>query len=373
MEIMAANRQWATRPADERFTSLHALAAFTNFQKKNSKRTTLPNRDLTVVPSTTDQFDIAVSGPNGHPAQLSNWSFGQLCSLAGVPADYIKRSNLPGALAADNLNWGLHHHRKPESVNVLLRRNEDKAVTSAAFNGPDYGTVWNADISNTLVEHFDDGISGDWRVPGEFGKAVTVTKENTTIYASDRDMWVFLADEENRIEIPNRRDNKTGSLARGFYIGNSEVGASSLTLGMFLFDYVCCNRIIWGAQQFERIKIRHTASAPNRWLEEIKPLLNQLRNSPAAPIVDTIKAAQQQKLKTDVASFLETRFGTSAAIIKAHEIEEQRPIETLFDVVTAATAYSKTLSHQDARIKVERIAGDILQKLAPSKLSVVAY
>lgn len=78
-------------------------------------------------------------------------------------------------------------------------------------------------------------------------------------------------------------------------------------------------------------------------------------------------------LLTHVASFLESRFGTSAAIVKAHETEEQRPIETLFDVVTAATAYSKTLSHQDARIKVERIAGDILQKLAPSKLSIVSY
>ena len=41
-------------------------------------------------------------------------------------------------------------------------------------------------------------------VPGEFGGRVTVTKDNTTLYASDRDMFVFLADEENRIELPNR-------------------------------------------------------------------------------------------------------------------------------------------------------------------------
>jgi hypothetical protein len=34
-------------------------------------------------------------------------------------------------------------------------------------------------------------------VPGEFGQRVAVTKQNTTLYASDRDMFVFLADEED--------------------------------------------------------------------------------------------------------------------------------------------------------------------------------
>jgi len=43
------------------------------------------------------------------------------------------------------------------------------------------------------------------RVPGEFGRRVTVTKENTTLYASDRDMFVFLADEENRMSRAARR------------------------------------------------------------------------------------------------------------------------------------------------------------------------
>ena len=61
-------------------------------------------------------------------------------------------------------------------------------------------------------------------MPGEFGERVTVKKENTTLYASDRDMFVFLADEENRIEIPGRRAGRSGSFARGFFVWNSEVG-----------------------------------------------------------------------------------------------------------------------------------------------------
>ncbi len=40
----------------------------------------------------------------------------------------------------------------------------------------------------------------------------TVTKENTTLYASDRDFFVFLANEKNKIEVPNRRNGRAGSM-----------------------------------------------------------------------------------------------------------------------------------------------------------------
>ena len=42
-------------------------------------------------------------------------------------------------------------------------------------------------------------------MPGEFGKKVTVDRENTTLFASDRNMFVFLADEDRRIEVAGRR------------------------------------------------------------------------------------------------------------------------------------------------------------------------
>ncbi len=116
MELMTANRQWASRPSDERFCSLHELAAFTNYERQSSARRVMPNRGLTVLPSSTNPLDIAVSGPNGHPAQFTHWSFSQLCSLAGVPSSYLRDSGMPGALSADNINWGLHHSRPVESA-----------------------------------------------------------------------------------------------------------------------------------------------------------------------------------------------------------------------------------------------------------------
>src|SRR5215472_15191203 len=134
-------------------------------------------------------------------------------------------------IIADCLNYNLRFTRGVEDVGILLT--EDGHFSELrAVNGPNYGRVWDADIVDLLVDRFGDGITGQWRVPGEFGQRVTVKKDNTTLFASDRDMFVFLADEDNRIEIPGRRTLATGtalngSFARGFFVGNSEVGKSS--------------------------------------------------------------------------------------------------------------------------------------------------
>jgi hypothetical protein len=67
-----------------------------------------------------------------------------------------------------------------------------------------------------LMRHVGDGVSGDWRVPGEFGKDVVVNKSNATLYASERDLFVFLSEERNKVELPNRHNGQPGLVSRGF-------------------------------------------------------------------------------------------------------------------------------------------------------------
>jgi len=43
-----------------------------------------------------------------------------------------------------------------------------------------------------------------------------------------------------------------------------------------------------------------------------------------------------------------------------HTAEENRPIETLWDVTTAATAYARGIGRTDDRVAIERIAGDVM-------------
>lgn len=362
--ITHASRQWASRPADERFLSLHELGAKVGYQRDRSAEKIVSSRKIEVRPDPNDQVKgIQVVGPSGGMADATHWSFGQLAQLAGAPAGYLRK--LPAPITADAMNYGLRFDRDVEDVGLLLTRSETSVELRAA-TGPRYGRIWNSDIVGALINKFGDGRTGDFRVPGEFGKQVEITRNNTTIYGSDRDMFVFLADEEHRVEMKNRRDGQSGSLARGFFVWNSEVGSQSIGAAFFLFDYVCCNRIVWGAEGFSEIRLRHTTSAPDRWLEEITPVLTSYANAAAGPVEQVIAQAQAKRFDDDLDAFLKARFsGTQATAIKAaHEREENRPIETLWDVVTGVTAYAKTIEHQDDRVAIERVAGKVLQLAA---------
>jgi len=364
--LTQASRQWASRPHDQRFLSLHELGAKVGYDRDRSEAKIVSSRRISFQPAADDPTrGIEVVGPNGHAVVPTHWTFGQLAQLGGAPASYLRK--LPAPLAADNLNYGFKFDRGAEDVSLLLTLQEDHIELRAA-TGPRYGRIWNAEIVSALIDRFGDGVTGDFRVPGEFGRAVTVTRDNTTIYGSDRDMFVFLADEEHRIEMKDRRNGKPGSLARGFFVWNSEVGSQSIGAAFFLFDYVCMNRIVWGVQEFKEIRLRHTVSAPDKWLEQVTPVLKDYANASAEPIEETIRQAQAKRVDDDLDAFLKGRFGFSKAQVaqigEAHEREEGRPIETVWDAVTGITAFAKTIEWQDERVSIERQAGKVLDLVA---------
>lgn len=362
--LMQASRQWATRPGDERFISLLDLQRYTQHVRQTSRSKIVSTRAISVAPVEDDNNGLAIVSPNGHISTPTHWAFTQLTQRAGCPANYMRK--LPSPLAADCLNYGLTS-RDADDIGVLVQRdNPSSPVSVNAVTGPNYGRVWNSTIVDSLVNRFGDGVTGDFRVPGEFGKALdTVTKENTTLYASDRDMFVFLADEKNRIEVPDRRDGQSGSMARGFFVWNSEVGSASFGVSTFLFDYVCCNRIVWGPAEYKEIRIRHTQSAPHRWIEEVAPAIQAYAESSTQSIDTALQQVRRARID-NIDKFLTKRFTKSqtTAIQKAHMIDEQRPIETMWDAVTGITAYARSIPHQNERIVLEREAGKLLDMAA---------
>ena len=361
--LTQASHQWATRPDDERFTSLDAMLAHFRTIRDQSRQSVLPSRRFLALPGKDNKgLEVVLDGAATGPHAPTHYAFGQLACLAEAPAGYLR--TMPAPIAADCINYGLQFKRGIEDVGVLVQNNGSNILRAAT--GPRYGRIWNADVVGALVERFGDGVTGDWRVPGEFGKAVSVDKRNTTLYAGDRDMFVFLADEKNRIEVPARRNGQPGALARGFFMWNSEVGDKTFGLGTFLFDYVCMNRIVWGAEAYHEIRIRHTASAPDKFLAEMAPALSAYANAGASNVVQAIEQARQKRVDDQLDDFLAKRFGKRLVTpIKAvHEAEEGRPIETLWDVTTAATAYARGIEHQDKRVELEREAGKLLKLAA---------
>ena len=355
MELMQANHQWSTRPPDERFCSLDEMFDYTQEQMANSKAVVVPSRSIKFEPAEDNKGLVAV-GPTQSFAP-THWAFNQACNLVGAPADYMR--SLPSPLVADNLNYGYQYGRDISDVGMLLYKNGGPA-TLKAVTGPNYGRIWNAETVKAVRDLF--GHDSGWHIPYEFNKQATVTKDNTTLYAGDRDCWMFLCDGTSDVELPGRRNGQSGRFQRGFFVWNSDVGSKSLGLGTFLFDYMCCNHIIWGVSGFEEIRIRHTVSAPDKWLQEIMPALDDYAKSSTEGIKEALLTAKAKRLEK-VDEFLANRFGPRmVGKLKAvHELEEQRPIETVFDVVTAATAVAKGIPFIGPRVDLEREAGLLLR------------
>ncbi|MGX1168671.1 hypothetical protein AB7M16_004937 [Bradyrhizobium sp. USDA 372] len=115
------------------------------------------------------------------------------------------------------------------------------------------------------VQRIAGNGTGDtrWKIPGVlewstgvYNSSVDITRDTTTLYASDRDVFLFLVDDLNPIEAGRLRDGSPDLYFRGFYRWNSEVGAKTLGMASLYLRAVCQNRNLWGVEDFEEITIR---------------------------------------------------------------------------------------------------------------------
>ena len=77
-----AHREWAARPPDERFASVHALYAAARARRQRIAERTLDTGEFRT--EAVDD-DLAIRETSGRTASLTHWSFGQLASIANAP------------------------------------------------------------------------------------------------------------------------------------------------------------------------------------------------------------------------------------------------------------------------------------------------
>ena len=305
------------------------------------------------------------------PIAPTNWSFGQLSSLVGAPASYLR--SLPAALAGINLQHGLLAHRG-EQVKLLQTQNgraELRAVT-----GPDYGRIWDHELVAAVMKIAGDGV-GDtrWKVPGildwssmHYNPFVDVTRDTTTLYASDRDVFLFLVDDTHPIEAGRLANGDPDLFFRGFYCWNSEVGSKTLGISTFYLRAVCMNRNLWGVENFEEISIRHSKFAANRFAHEAAPALENFADSSASGFIQGIRAARERivaRTDEDRQTFLRGQGFSKAEtgkIIATVLAEEGHPPASIFDFVQGITAHARSKSNQDSRLDVETKGRRLLER-----------
>lgn len=366
--------EWFSRPADERFLSLSDLYAAVRGRTERSRTRTVERAAIRVEASRENAERLTLMLPGADaPVTPTHWSFGQLASLVGAPAAYLRQ--LPAPLAGINLQYGLTSNRAEQVKTFEI---EDGRVELRAITGPDYGRIYDYELVEAVQRIAGNG-TGDtrWKVPGVldwstglYHPHVDITQDTTTLYASDRDVFLFLVDDLNPIEAGRLPDGSPDLYFRGFYCWNSEVGAKTLGIASFYLRAVCQNRCLWGVEDFEEITIRHSKYAASRFAHEAAPALTRFAVSSPMPFVNGIKAAREKivaRTDEDRDEFLRRRGFSkkeTAKIIDTVLAEEGRKPESIFDFVQGITAVARSKTQQDARLDLEARAKKLLDRAA---------
>src|SRR5688572_13010404 len=251
-----AHREWASRPPDERYASVHALYDAARARRLRTEERTIETVALRTEAVASDA--LALRDTAGRKAALTNWSFEQLAGIAAAPPKYLR--TLPAAIASDAINHGLRRQRR-EQQQLLVDRDEPRTVH--AITSSRYARVHHDELAGRVLDLMAEHPA--WQLPlgykdGEFG----AERVPSGAYLGDRDMFLFVVDGNRDLDDPTDRTN--AGLFRGFILRNSDVGAAALTLDLFLFRKVCGNHIIWGFQHVATFRRRHVgASIQSAW------------------------------------------------------------------------------------------------------------
>lgn len=373
--ITSVSRQWLARPADEKFTSLTDLRAAVAARRENAFEARVDTKRVEFIApdpvKIEDTHELSVGLPTGEILGPSHWSFGQLAGLAKAPAGYLR--TLPSQIAADALTYGMRYNREVDEVKVYA-----SAGSLLAATGPEYGRIFDEEVVEAVMQVAGNG-TGDsrWKVPGTldwrtmvYDPETPVTKDTTTLFASDRDCFMFLVDDRNPIEVGKLPSGDPDLMFRGFYVTNSEVGRGSLRLAAFYLRAVCCNRILWGVERFEEITMRHTKLAPARFIEQARPALNSFAEGSVKALMDGVEKAKAAKVASDdddMMDFLQGRKlsrSRAVEVMETVEREEGRKARTIWDIAQGMTAVARTIPNNDTRIELEGEARKLLDKVA---------
>jgi hypothetical protein len=365
--LMEASEQWARRPADERFETLAGLAESVRSRRMRSRSLDIARNDI--VAETLGEKGIVINS-NISPCAPTHWAFGQLCQASrmngvAAPASYLRQ--LPNELAVKCLNEGLRNgERESHKFMTISRADEtDGPATLQAVTSTTYGRIWDADVVSAverIVQRTDNRFYNPRAI-------VNGEPRGSGLYASDHDIFAFLIDGGSVLDAGPR-----SQLNRGFIVLNSETGARTFGLMTFLFNHVCGNHIIWGANDVNKLVIRHTRGGPYRFDAEAAPALLAYTESSAAPILATIQRAQARVMwdghELSFAGLMNELNRTSkfsrSEITEAIRLAkaEEGDARTLWQIVQGFTAYARGYDWIDARVDLEKRAGALLNLVA---------
>jgi hypothetical protein len=367
MSVLAkAHQEWATRPADESYLTVEEWHdAITS---RDSRTIHVDSDYGQIIPEIVDGEVGLVSTVSSDRVQFNHWSFGQFADKVGAPPNYLRR--LSPELAVQNLQylWGnLLEDKQNKGLQISLLNSEDELEVPKvrAFLSDRYARINDRDIAMKV------------RSLGEMGwqpaPATELANGGVTrgLYASDRDIFAFLVDNNRRIfeKDPN------GGLSRGFMVSNSEVGSKSFHLLTFLYSYICGNHNVWGVESVAEARVRHIGEAAAKGHQELEVYIKHYAEGSAKEDEYRIQRCMTHLLaetKEDLVSqlFNLKSLGLSKKLINAaydaaesHEDWYGAPLSA-WGFGNGLTHVAREIIHMDERIGVEKAAGKIFEMAA---------
>jgi len=359
---------WARRPGDLVFDAVEPLVEHTRNLKDNSfvKEAAVEHLQLrasgeSLRPGADDMFIMK----DGQAAKLNNHSFNQFCQAIGARAGEWRK--YPAALAQVPLTWKAQFSDRKD-VKMLLRKAHPGATDDrpecAAINSPSYGRIWNHELAAAVQQYVDPET---WTVP----QKTAFHLHKGFITASDRKVFIFLVNETNPITLKGI----TKPLFRGFYAWNSEVGDGTCGIAEFLMNGACANRTITSLTGFQELRIRHTSGAPDRWVRDAVPSLEEYVNSSTDKVVGLLEASRQKTVAKDEKGALQwlqdrgfTKSFAQAGLESARE--EERGADpssspySVWNLVQGLTAEARTKENNEDRVALEEQAGKLMKAVA---------
>jgi hypothetical protein len=334
--LTRANRELFSRGPDERFESVSALWQHCQQQHEQSQERWHPPEAIKTV-AENGRLKLALGGDGAF--DLNDWSFSQVCRLAGVSKDTVNRLSpqTAGAVFFETLP----DHGKP-----LQALTKDRVLRS--IHGASYTRLNNLDLLRLVGEFATD-----------FEPPQAAAEGGTGLYCGEQDMFVFLIDPTGWTEINGE------AFAPGFFLWNSEVGRRSVGIQTFWFQAVCQNHIVWDAIEVAEFSRKHTANVHDA-LSEIRQRIETLvtrRDERREGFVHTIRAAMETRLGDSADAALEElhkRGFRRALATEALKIAQDTGGFTVFSIVDALTRISGQLTNAGERVEADAKAGALL-------------
>lgn len=281
------------------------------------------------------------------PQSLTHHAFGQLCGLLGkvafgkgstkpLPASYLEV--IPADLRAMVLNR--HMTDYPDQGRIMARCYQD---TCRAFVSDRYARIDNTELLTMLQKVLQDKGRGS---PVKFIRSF-VTPDAVTVKMTVKD---------TRLD----GDTSGGGYGIGVYIGNDEIGGTSLKVRPLLQRTSCTNSIIIN-REISTFETRHVGS-PAAILTQFASALVQALGM-GEEVLEKFAEAKYTELPdfTQVLRNLATAHSWSEDLkfAVAAGTENQPTVQGVVNGLSFAAHHAEGLS-DDSRLELEQLAGDYL-------------